>query len=213
MADDVDLTLISPRDAEQIRRARLLLGSAVTAGNFDAQFVLEVAALHLARAIPEYWYTTAQQIPMRLNKEGKEGAELSRRLLAEFEEVFSVARRYDLLTELRRWDFHWEPLRNPATVEPNCTYGRGAPVRLSTGPNANSSAALIGGHQLFTAGSGRRVGRSNYYQIHQNRFVDFGVSEAVPLALAVGEFLDDLPSCIAKLLEKPDVIAYRKTFE
>jgi hypothetical protein len=157
-----------------------------------------------------------KQIPIRLNKKGKEAADTAQRLLSEFESIFSTARRYTLLTELRRWDFHWEPLRNPETVDPNVTYSRGAPLRLSTGSVPGSSAAFLPlnapGSQVITTGSGRRVGRTNYYQIQHSRFVDFERSELVPLDLAIGEFLEDMPACILSLLSKPEVIEYKKTY-
>jgi hypothetical protein len=88
-------------------------------------------------------------------------------------------------------------------------YGRGAPLKLTTGPNANSSACYIGGtHKVFTTGSGRRIGRTNYYQIQQCRFVDFERSEAVPLALAIREFLEDIPDCIQRILAIPEVAKF-----
>jgi hypothetical protein len=209
--EQIELRTRLPRDWEQMRRARVLLDASAKADQPDTRFVLLVGALHLSRAVPEYWYTIAEQMPTRLNKEGKEASELAKRLLEEFEEVFQTARRYALLTDLRRWDFHWEPLIDPATVAPNCTYGRGAPVRLSTGPTPNSSVSFFAGNQLVTTASGRRIGRTNYYQIQQCRYVDFERSEALPLDLALGEFLEDLPGCILRILEKVEVIEYLKT--
>lgn len=84
---------------------------------------------------------------------------------------------------------------------------------LSPGPNPNSSATLLAGNRVITTGSGRRIGRTNYYQIRQNRFVDFEASEALPLGLAIRQFLDDLPACITTILQKPEVTEYLKAQE
>lgn len=203
---------LPPRDAEQIRRARVLLEQAKAAELSDTQFVLRIGALHLARSIPEYWYTVAELIPQVLNKTGREKADLAQRLRDEFEEVFYTARRYELLTDLRQWDFHWEPLINAETMGPGCTYGRGAPLRLSAGPGAGN-AVYTSARGLVTTGSGRRVGRANYYRIQKSRYVDFQRSEAVPLELAIREFIDDLPTCIGELLRKPEFIEYQKAHE
>lgn len=192
---------------EQIRRARVLLDAA--SSHPETVFFFLVGALQLARAVPEYWYTIARLIPTRLHKPDEQATE--KRLVTEFVQTFEAARRYTLLTELRNWDFHWEPLMNPAAIAPDFEWSRGAPVVLSTGPNPKSSAALLPGNKVITTGSGRRVGRSNYYTITQCRYVDFERSEAVPLDLAIREFLDDLPGCVAKILEKPEVVEYLKT--
>lgn len=199
--------VLLPRDAEQLRRAKVLLDHAVQIDNADFQFIFHVAALHLARAIPEYWITTVEQIAQISQIEGKYKNDLIERLREEFESIFRGARRYDLLTDLRRWDFHWEPLINPLTVSPNTTYGRGAPLKLSAGPTAGG-VAYLAGNTLIKSGSGRRVGRANYYQIHQQRFVDTSSGEALPLGLAIRQFLEDLPGCIAEILKKPEVIQY-----
>jgi hypothetical protein len=198
-----------PRASEQTRRALVLLDLARASENPDTQFILEVGALHLARAIPEYWYTAAEQVAACLNKTGSEAENLKKRLASEFEVIFRAARRYELITDLRRWDFHWEPLINPKAIGPNCTYGRGAPLKLTTGPNPNSSVCYIGGtNRVLATGSGRRVGRTNYYRIQKSRFVDFERSEAVPLGLAIREFLEDLPSCIERIMEISEVAEF-----
>jgi hypothetical protein len=203
---------LPPATAEQLRRAMSLLDLAEATADLDMKFTLCVSALHLARAIPEHWYTVAENIPIELGKQGKERDEQAQQLRQEFEEIFKTARRYQLLSNLRQWDFHWEPVRNPLTIAPNCNYGRGAPMRLSTGPNKNSSVAYIGG-KVVTTGSGHRVGRSNYYQIQQNRFVDSQANEALPLGLAVRQFLEDVPNCISAIMQKPEVIADIKARE
>jgi len=148
-----------------------------------------------------------------LKVEGVARDEMVKRLRKEFEAQFATARRYRLLTELRQRDFHWEPLINPQTIGPNCTYGRGAPVRLSTGPNKNSSVTFLGGNRLFTTGSGHRIGRANYYQIQQSRYVDVECNEAVPLALAVSQFLEDIPRCVNAIMQKPEVVQYLQAQE
>lgn len=184
----------------------MLLDLAKGSGDPDVQFTLEVGALHLARAIPEYWFTTAEQIASRLDKPGAEADQLKRSLGSEVESIFCTARRYKLITDLRRWDFHWEPLVNPKAVGANCVLGRGAPLRLTTGPNPKSSVIYIGGaNKIVATGSGKRLGRTNYYQVRQGRFVDFERSEAVPLGLAIREFLDDMPQCIEQVLAIPAV--------
>jgi len=82
-------------------------------------------------------------------------------------------------------------------------------MRLSTGPTPNSSVAYRGANFVETTGSGKRVGRSNYYQITQQRFVDLEASdEALPLSVAIGEFLEDMPACIAQIQGVPEVDAY-----
>lgn len=206
---DIEIHRRCPRSVEQTRRALKLLELADVSENPDTRFILQVGALHLTRAIPEYWYTTAAQIPSSLNMTGSEADQLKKRLVSEFESIFGAARRYELITDLRRWDFHWEPLINPKSIGPNGVYGRGAPLVLTTGPNARSSATYIGGtNEVLTTGSGRRIGRTNYYQIRQCRFVDFERSEAVPLALAIHEFLEDIPGCIERIMTIPEVARY-----
>lgn len=211
-----DAPQLPPATAEQLRRAVVLLDLADKTTGGDAQFIQRVGALHLARSIPEYWFTVAEQIPIDLKVKGKERDDMKQRLLKEFEAIFKSARRYDLLTTLRQWDYHWEPMINPLTIGVNCTYGRGAPVRLSTGPG-KGSATFLPSHppedQLHTTGSGRRVGRANYYRIHQNRYVDFETGEAVPLGIAIRQFIEDMPRCVATVLAKPEVSRYLKAQE
>jgi hypothetical protein len=201
------------REVEQARRARRLIEQAEKeTADRDLRFVLLVGALHLARSIVEHWYTMADTIPSRIDKTGPEAADLAKRLRREFETIFCRARRYDLLTELRGWDYHWGPVRHPETVGPNDSYGQGAPLTLSTGPNANSSVALrMDTMELETRGSGKRVGRKNYYRIQGGRFVDFEASEVLPLELALREFLDDLPALVQQAENIPEVQAYIAT--
>jgi hypothetical protein len=201
-------TGLPPATAAQIHRATSLLDLAESTEDLNTKFTLCVAALHLARAVPEYWFTVADNIPIELGKAGKKRSDLACRLRAEFDEIFKTARRYDLLSRLRDWDYHWEPLINPLTVPPNLTYGRGAPLRLSTGGSPNSSVAYFGHGKLVSTGSGHRVGRSNYHQIRNNRFVDAERGEALPLGLAVRQFIEDLPRCIVEITQKPEVIQY-----
>lgn len=174
---------LPPATAEQLRRATTLLDLVETTENLDTKFTLCIAALHLARSIPEYWFTVADNIALELHLEGKERNDLTRRLRQEFDEIFKTARRYELLSRLRDWDYHWEPVTNPLAVPPNCTYGRGAPMRLATGKSPNSSVAYLGGGKVVTTGSGHRVGRANYHQIQQNRFVDPTCDQVLPLGV------------------------------
>jgi hypothetical protein len=53
------------------------------------------------------------------------------------------------------------------------------------------------------------VGRSNYYQIAQRRFVDPERSEALPFELAIRQFIEDLPECVIEISRSPEVIQYR----
>jgi hypothetical protein len=200
-------TDISPAQSAQIRRASDLLDLSAKADDRNVQFALQVGALHLARSIPEYWFTAAEQIPADIGKTGSETEELKRRLRSDFECVFETARRYKLLTELRSMDFHFEPLVDPLTVGMNGTYGRGRPMKLAAGPGPGS-VAYFGGNTLVSTGSGRRVGRKNYYQIQKCRFVDFEREEAVPLDTAIRQFLEDVPACIAKLSATPEFIEW-----
>jgi hypothetical protein len=127
--------------------------------------------------------------------------------LQALEEVFSRARHYRLIDALRRWDFHWEPLQDPGRFNVDDVVRRGAPMKLSTGPNPNSVAG-VAGFEPFFAGSGRRLGRANYYEIQKSAFVDEEAALAVPLGHAVREFLDDLPSCHAAAMAIPEIKAY-----
>jgi hypothetical protein len=211
MADQpADFGKRCPRDAAQMRRVLDLLDVATNTQDPNSKFAVQVGALHLTRSIPEHWYTTADQIPISLNKQGKDADELSKRMRAEFEAIFLKARRYELLSALRHWDYHWEPLLHPQAIPESSTYGRGAPVKLSTGPIPNSSVTFLAGNRLSTTGSGRRVGRTNYYQIHRCRFVDSSRSEALPLELAIREFVEDLPECILEILAKSEIAEYQK---
>jgi hypothetical protein len=149
----------------------------------------------------------ANNISIELSKKSADRNALRQRLLDQFEDIFRTARRYDLLTTLRQWDYHWEPIRNPATFGPGEIYGRGAPLRMATGPGPGS-VTYTGGNQLVTTGSGRRVGRSNYYRIQNSRYVDFECSEALPLQLALRQFIEDLPNCVTQILAKPEVFEY-----
>jgi hypothetical protein len=84
---------------------------------------------------------------------------------------------------------------------------------LSTGPNPKSGVALHGDTmQVVAWGSGRRVGRTNYVRIHRQRFVDFECSEAVPLKLALEQFLEDLPALIGEVAEIAAVKTYLASF-
>jgi hypothetical protein len=74
------------RDREQIRRSRLLLAAGDREPDLDRWFVFHVAALHVARAIPEYWYTMADVIPERLRSAERET--LRRDLRVQIEERF-----------------------------------------------------------------------------------------------------------------------------
>ncbi|MEK6798253.1 MAG: hypothetical protein AABZ12_04755 [Planctomycetota bacterium] len=65
--------------------------------------------------------------------------------------------------------------------------------------------------EVVTWGSGKRVGRTNYVRIHRQRFVNFDTDEAVPLKLALEQFLDDLPSLIAEVAAIAEVKAYLAT--
>ena len=56
----------------QMARAKLLLDMARAEEKRPLQFTLEVAALHLARAIPDYWYTTAGLVASALNLSGND---------------------------------------------------------------------------------------------------------------------------------------------
>lgn len=200
---------IPVRDAEQIRRARVMLATATAATDEHDRFVFWVSALHFARAVPEYWFTTAENIPIDLRMDRKDWKRETTRLREAFAAEFAKARRFNLLSTLRHWDFHWEPLIDSRTIAPNTTYGRGAPLRLSTGKQPGSSVAWFGG-KIVATGTGGRVGRANYFQIHQNRYVDPDKPEALPLGLAIEQFLDDLPACIGEIAKLPDVIAYIK---
>jgi hypothetical protein len=173
----------------------------------EVRFALEVSALHLARAIPDYWYTVGELVAQEANLAGRESRELSGRLLQALEEVFSKARHYRLIDALRRWDFHWEPLQDPASFHIDDVVRRGAPMKLSTGPNPNSIAG-VAGFEPFFSGSGRRLGRANYYEIQKSAFVDEEVKLALPLRYAILEFLDDLPSCHAAAMAIPEIKVY-----
>jgi hypothetical protein len=203
-----------PRDVEQARRARRLIELAEAENSDrDLRFIILMGALHLSRSIVEHWYTRAEgAIATRIGKTGGEAAELAKRLRSDFEAIFSRARRYALLTELRGWDYHWGPVHHPETIGPNDSYGEGAPLTISTGPNANSSAKLrMDTMELETTGSGKRIGRKNYYRIQANRFVDFETSQALPLEIALREFLDDLPNLVEEVKRIPEVQAYFAT--
>ena len=206
--EDASATIaLPPATAEQLRRALVLLDLSGKLEDADAKFIQCVAALHLARAVPEYWYTVAENISIDSGKKGTDRNALKQRLLNDFENVFRTSRRYDLLSTLRQWDYHWEPIRNPRAFGPGAIYGRGAPVRLATGPGPGS-VVFQSGNQMTTTGSGHRVGRSNYYRIQHSRFVDFASDEAVPLELAIRQFIEDLPRCVAEILKWPEVIQY-----
>jgi len=173
----------------------------------DARFALEVSALHLARAIPDYWYTVGELVAQESQLAGPESRELSSRLLGDMEAIFSSARHYKLIDSLRRWDFHWEPLRDPASFHIDDVVRRGAPMKLTTGPNPNSVAG-VAGFEPFFSGSGRRLGRANYYEIRHGAFVDEAAKLALPLGRAIHEFLEDLPSCQAAVLAIPEIKSY-----
>jgi len=199
-------------EVEQARRARRLIESAEQeAGDRDLRFILLVGALHVARSIVEHWYTLADVIPPRIDKSGSEASDLAKRLRDEFGMIFGRAPRYDMLTELRGWDYHWGPLRHPETVGENQTYGQGAPLRLSTGPNPNSSISVDINRNVTATGSAKLVGRKNYYQIHAGRFVDAASGEALPLDVALREFLEDLPARVDEIRQIPEVQAYMAT--
>jgi hypothetical protein len=210
--DKSEANELPPATIEQIRRVNVMLELAAKCESPDAKFIQWVCALHLARAIPEYYYTLADSIAIELEKAGAARTALKDRLRKEFEAEFQSARRYKLVSELRHWDFHWEPIINAQTVAPGMTYGRGAPLKLSVGPGAGS-ATYSGSNTLITTGSGKRVGRANYYQIKQSRYVDSEAGEALPLGMAIQQFLEELPNCIAAILAKPEVVAYLKRRE
>jgi hypothetical protein len=201
--------MLPPATVEQLRRVSLLLELAAGIENADERFVQYVATLHVARSIPEYWFTVADNISIDSGKKGAEKNSLRQRLLDQFEDIFRKARRYELLTTLRQWDYHWEPIRNPATCGPGEIYGRGAPLRMAAGPSPGS-VSYTGGNQLITTGSGRRIGRSNYYRIQSCKYVDFDRSEAVSLGLALQQFVEDLPRCMLEILAIPEVTEYLK---
>ena len=98
---------ILPADAEQIRRARVLIDASHNV-DADTKFIFLVGALYLARSIPEHWYMIADEISIELYT-GEERSDIAKRLRTEFEGVFKTARRYALITDLRQWDYHWEP--------------------------------------------------------------------------------------------------------
>ena len=191
----------------QIERALTLLRLAQTEEIRSVQFTLEIAALHLARAIPDYWYTTARLVAQAANLPGSETKQLIDRLSSDLENIFMKARHYRMLDGLRRWDFHWEPLHDPQITNADDIYRRGAPMTLSTGPNPNSTAGIIGLETYFT-GSGHRVGRANYYEIQQRAFSDEDSSQVVSLGLAILRFLEDVPRCRVEALAIPEITAY-----
>lgn len=205
-----DESSLPARDQEQIRRARKLISAAKESQDGDLQFLMLVGALHLARSIVEHWMTTVGEvIPQEVRATGQARSDLVMQLRAMVTSIFEGARRYAIVTELRNWDFHWEPLINPAALPPSTTYGRGAPLQLSTGPVPKSSATFLADpHEVVTTGSGRQVGRKNYYRIQQNRFVDFEANQLVPLSVLISEFLDDLPRCIQQVIGIPEVAAF-----
>lgn len=191
----------------QMERALLVLELARSEDRRSVQFTLEIAALHLARAIPDYWYTTAVLVAKASGLPGSATKKLVDRLSTELEAIFLKARHYRMLDGLRRWDFHWEPLHDPALIDSRDVYRRGAPMTLSTGPNPNSSAGLFGLETQFT-GSGRRIGRANAYQIEQGAFVDEDSSQVVSLGLAISRFLEDIPRCRLEAIAIPEIKAY-----
>jgi hypothetical protein len=206
---------IAPASREQLRRARRLVEAAKECTDGDLQFILLVGALYLGRSVVEHWMTTVGEvIPQESAVEGAARDELAKRLRATAAGIFEQTKRFAVISEIRHWDYHWEPLINPLTLPATTTYGRGAPLRLSTGPAPNSSVTFLGGaHKIVTTGSGRQVGRKNYYRIHQNRFVDFETSQAVPLLILITEFLDDLPSRIHQVMELPEVVKYLAEYQ
>jgi len=212
MSEDAKRIELPPAAAEQIRRANVLLDLAEATEDVDSQFILRVGALHLARAIPEYYFALMEDIPLDLNPT-KPDTELRKNLRKEAEAIFDEGRRFRLLTALRECDYHREPLLDARGIGPNATIGRGKPARFTTGPNKNSSVTFLSGNRLITTGSGKRIGRSSYYQICQSRYKDPAHTESVPLALALREFLEDLPHCVAAILAMPEVNEYRKRHE
>lgn len=155
----------------QASRARAILLIAGQLSQSEEQFALEVSALHLARAIPDYWYTTAGLVALDARLSGRETRELADELSRNLEKIFSEARHYKMLDALRRWDFHWEPLKDPKNYSPKCIIRRGSPMKLTTGSAPGSSAGMIGLEPFFS-GSGRRIGRGNYYDIRDSAFFD-----------------------------------------
>jgi hypothetical protein len=191
----------------QAARSRQLLHAARIEPARELQFTLEVSALHLARAIPDYWYTVANLVAQESQLPGREAKDLADCLSQSLEEVFTQARHYKMLDALRRWDFHWEPLKDPTTFQQGDVVRRGAPMRLTTGPTPNSSAGMLG-FELFFTGSGRRLGRANYYEIQNRGFVDEEAAQSLSLQQAISEFLDDLPQCHVAALAIPEIQAY-----
>jgi hypothetical protein len=193
--------------AVQAERAWGLLALAAQQQDPEQHFALQVGALHLARAIPDYWYTAAALIEHHSTLPSAEARSIATRIQAELESVFAHARHYTLIDALRRWDFHWEPLLDPSKFDPDLTLRRGAPMRLTTGPTPGSSAGVMGFETVFT-GSGRRLGRTNYYQVENSRFVDEDSQECLPLGLAISRFLEDVPGCCEQAAELADLKAF-----
>src|SRR4051812_22026339 len=103
MSEDSELPPASQpvREVEQARRARRLIELAEReTADRDLRFILLMGALHLARSVVEHWYTMADVVPPRINKTGRDAADLAKRLRQDFEAIFCRARRYDLVTEL-----------------------------------------------------------------------------------------------------------------
>ena len=191
----------------QIERALVLLELAQSQQDRPTQFALEVAALHLARAIPDYWYTTARLVAQASNSTGVEAQKMIDGLSKQLEDIFVKARHYRMLDALRRWDFHWEPLIDPMETDSTDIYRRSAPMRLTSGTTPNSSAGVVGFEPVFT-GSGRRVGRANYYEVQQARFLDEEAGQVLPLTLAICQFLEDLPACGVEAMTIPAIKSY-----
>jgi hypothetical protein len=193
--------------AQQRERAYALLALAMSQSDQAMHFALQVGALHIARAIPDYWYTTASLAAQRSALSVSEAGALEKQLRSQVESAFAEAGHYALLDGLRRWDFHWEPLLDPRLCPPDLTLRRGAPMRLSTGPVPGSSAGLINFEPVFT-GSGRRLGRANYYHVEQQSFVDEDTDECLPLGLIVQRFLEDVPAACERAKVIPDLASF-----
>jgi hypothetical protein len=205
--NDPTSPLMPEAEVIQANRARQLVELSLQIESNELRFSLQVGALHLARSIPDYWYTIAKLVAQQSTLPDKEANGLRDRLSNLIEQIFLRASRYELIDTLRRWDFHWEPLLDPATFDSNHTYRRSAPMKLTTGPVPGSMAGIVGTEEFFL-GSGRRVGRRNYYEIQQSRFLDESASEVLPLGLAILQFLDELPICRNEALAIPEIKAY-----
>src|SRR5690242_14178604 len=110
-------------NGEQIRRARRLLAEAAACQDGDLQFILLVGALHLSRSIVEHWLTiVGEKLPHESGLDGAELDQLKRNLRADVTSIFESTQRYEVISELRNWDYHWEPLVNPRTIPSNAIY-------------------------------------------------------------------------------------------